>query len=250
MLTKEEIQAALPPQLKASASQALTDKVNQIATDPEIAEHVRANFISYTTVLQEGKFQTEEYLNAVAYVSYKIMGYTNQESYKRTFPQRYAALVARGATDKDISAYVSAFNKTKLVNLILEQTLVPVWVLNQDLYQKAINVQAELMLTAFSEKVRTDAANSLLTHLKKPEAQKIELNLGAVENNGMNELNDMLSSLAQRQQDLIAQGVTTREIAHQPLHTKAHQTIEGKAEAAKDITPTATPASAGEGTAE
>ncbi len=217
MLTVDEVQSALPAQLKSQASQALTDKINQISTEPEIAEQVRKNFISYTSVMLEGKFDTHEYLNAVAYVSYKIMGYTNQDSYKRTFPQRYAALAARGATDQQISGYVSAFNKTKLVNLILEQTLVPVWVLNQDIYQKAINVQAELMMTATSEKVKTDAANSLLTHLKKPEAQKVELNLGAQENSGMIELNEMLASLAQRQQDLIAQGVTTKEIAHQPL---------------------------------
>lgn len=222
MLTLEEVKETLPKHLKSVVTQALVDKVNNIAADPEMAEHIRQSFVSYTSVLQEGKFKTEDYLSAVAYVSYKVMGYTNQESYKRTFPKRYTDMVARGMDDKVISSYVAAYNKNKLVNLILEQTLVPTWVLNQDLYQKAINVQAELMLGAQSEKVRTEAANSLLTHLKKPETKQVELNIGVKEPEGLNELRDMMTSMAQRQQDLIGQGVTTREIAHQ----KFGQTID------------------------
>lgn len=217
MLTLDELKQAMPPHLKTAASQDLCDKINQVSVDPEIAEQIRGNFVSYTSVLKDGKFKTEDYLHAVSYVSFKLMGYNNTESYKRTFPDRYQALVARGASDKDISAYVSAFAKNKLVNLIMEQSLVPTWVLNQDVYQKAINVQAELMIGANSEKVRTDAANSLLTHLKKPDSHKVQIDLGVKENTGMNELKDMLTSLAQRQIDLIGQGISTQEIAHQSM---------------------------------
>ena len=64
---------------------------------------------------------------------------------------------------------MTSYNKNKLVNLILEQSMIPSWVLNQDMYQKALNVQCELMLTANSEKV-SDAANSILTHLKPPQS--------------------------------------------------------------------------------
>lgn len=217
MLTVQEIQAVLPPHLRSNATQELADTVNQISTDPEVAASIRENFISYTSVLKEGRFKTEDYAHAVAYVSYKLMGYSNLEAYKRTFINRYTALVARGATDKDISAYVSAYNKNKLVNLILEQTLIPSWVLNQDLYQKAINTQAELMLTSNSDKVRTEAANSLLTHLKRPEKQQVELNIGVAENSGIGDLRNMLTQLAEQQRALIEAGSTTREIAHQRL---------------------------------
>jgi hypothetical protein len=134
------------------------------------------------------------------------MGYTNEDSYARALPTRYNDLIARGTTKKDISAYVSAYNKGKLVNLILEQSLVPSWVLNQDIYQRAINVQADLMINASSEKVRTDAANSLLTHLKKPEAQKNSISLDIVENSGMTELKSLLTQVAQQQQKAIQAG--------------------------------------------
>lgn len=217
MLTQRELEEALPSHLRHNATPALLDMVNNISADPEVAEQIRDNFLSYSGVLREGKFKTEDYLNAVAYVSYKIMGMSNQDAYARAFPQRYAALTAKGASQKDISAYVHAYSKGRLVNMIMEQTLVPTWVLNHDVYQKAINTQAMLMMTAKSEKVRADAANSILTHLKRPEKQQVELNIGVAETSGMKELKDMLTSLAERQQAAIEAGVQTKEIAHQKL---------------------------------
>jgi hypothetical protein len=217
MLTLDELKLSLPSHLKTVASQDLVDKINTAAADPDMAQNIRENFLSYTNVLKDGRFRTEDYLNAVTYVSYKLMGFTNLDSYKLTFPIRYRDLVARGASEKDISSFVASYNKNKLVNLVLEQTMIPIHILNQDAVQKAINVQVQLMMTANSEKVRSDAANSILTHLKTPETKKIELDLGIKETSGMNELKGMLSALAERSLDLIAQGVTTREIAHQDL---------------------------------
>lgn len=219
-LTVDQVAKALPANLKGAATQQLTDQINNVVSDPLIAEQVRNNFISYTSVLQEGRFKTEDYLNAVVYVSHKLMGMTNQDAYFKTFPQRHAALVARGTSNKDIAAYVAAYNRGKLVNLILEQTLVPTWVLNQDLYQKAINTQAELMIHANSEMVRTTAANSLLTHLAKPKEAGPLINLDLRENSGMNELKGMLLTLAQKQKELIESGVDTRVIAEQQMESE------------------------------
>ena len=234
MLTVSDISAALPPHLKSHATQDLTDLVNAAATDPETCATIRENFITYTAVLREGRFKTEDYLNAVTYVTYKIMGYTNMESYARTFPNRYGALRARGASDKEISSYVAAYNKNQLVNLIMERTLVPAWVLNQDAFQAAINKQVDLMTNAKSEKVQMEAANSLLTHLKKPEKHQVDLNVGIAETSGMKELNSMLGELAQRQKELITQGTPTREIAHQKLKVVEDLSENGTPEYKKD----------------
>lgn len=217
MLQKSEVVAAMPSHMRSSISQELVDKINAVSNDPTIAEQIRSNFVSYTSVMRDGKFKTEDYLNAVAYVSFKLMGYNNEESYSRTFPQRYGALKAAGRSSKDISAYVSAYNKGKLVNLILEQTLIPSWVLNQEIYQDAINTQAKLMMNAKSELVRTQAANSILTHIKRPEKKDVEITIGVAETKGMTELNEMLTKLATMQQNAIENGVATKEIAHQPL---------------------------------
>jgi len=217
LLTVDQVQKALPPSLKHAATQSFVDTINQIVSDPIVAEQVRNNFISYTRVLQEGKFKTEDYLNAVVYVSHRLMGLSQQDSYFKTFPQRYQQLMAKGTSAKDISAYVSAYARGKLVNLIMEQSLVPSWVLNQDIYQRAINTQAELMMTAQSELVRTQAANSILTHLAKPKEAGPLVNIDMRETSGMNELKGMLTQLAQQQQALIENGVSPREIAAQKL---------------------------------
>lgn len=207
-LTIADVKAALPAHLRASVTQAMADTLNNISNDPLIVENIRDNFIGYSAIMKEGKFKTEDYIHAVSYVSFKLMGYSNEDAWARTFPQRHNLLVAKGTSKKDISAHVSGFHRGKLVNLIMEQSLVPSWVLNQDLFQKALNVQADLMMTANSEKVRTDAANSILTHLKKPEAKgDFQINLNSEETSGMRELKGMLGQLAQQQREMIETGM-------------------------------------------
>ena len=217
-ITKELVARALPGNLKSAATDQLADMINQISADPLIAEQIRENFLSYASVLKEGKFKVEDYLNAVAYCSYKLMGDSNQDAYFKTFPQRYANLVAAGRTPKEISAYVSAYAKGQLVNKIMEQTLVPSWVLNQHMYQAALNTQFKLMTNEdVSPKVRSDAADSLLTHLAKPKEVGPLINIDMGETSGMNELKDALARMAQQQQTLINAGVTTKEIAAQDI---------------------------------
>ena len=217
-ITKELVARALPGNLKSVATDQLADMINQISTDPLIAEQIRDNFLSYTSVLKDGKFKVEDYLNAVAYCSYKLMGDSNQDAYFKTFPQRYANLVAAGRTPKEISSYVAAYAKGQLVNKIMEQTLVPSWVLNQHMYQAALNTQFKIMTDEdVSPKVRSDAADSLLTHLTKPKEAGPLINIDMGETSGMNELKDALSRMAQQQQTLINAGVSTKEIAAQDI---------------------------------
>jgi hypothetical protein len=211
-ITLEEVVAALPANLKRSANQQLVDDLNGIASDPMMADNIRNNFVSYTGVLKDGKFKAEDYLSAVAYVSFKLMGDSNKEAWAKTFPSRHAILVGRGADEKTISAHVAAYARGQLVNKILEQSMVPTWVLNQDIFQKAINVQAELMATATSEKVRVEAANSILTHLKRPEAVKGQIDLNIKDSSGMNELKGLLGDLARQQRQSMEGGTPIKTI--------------------------------------
>lgn len=137
------------------------------------------------------------------------MGKTNADAYMVTFPDRYQSMLNRGLSSKDMSSIISVYNKSKLVNNILEQSLIPSWVINQDLYQKAINIQADLMMTANSEKVRSDAANSLLVHLKPPETKKVELDIGLKQGNEIDQLRDVLAQLTSQQRQMIQAGVVT-----------------------------------------
>lgn len=217
-LTVEQFKVALPDKLKKSVNQELIDQINKTLADPDMYESYRDNLLSYTRVMADGRFKISEYVNAVKYVSHKLMGATNIEAYTKTFPDKYQRFVRQGVAPKDIASYVTAYNKSKLVNLILEQTLVPSYVLNQDLYQKALNVQAELMLTAKSEKVRSDAANSLLSHLKMPETQKVELDIGIKEDSSIAALRATTLELARQQRLMLEAGaMNAQEVAHSKL---------------------------------
>lgn len=218
ILTIEQFRMALPDKVKKSVNQELIDSVNNVLIDPEMFESYRDNLISYTKVMTDGRFKVPEYVNAVRYVSHKLMGCTNIEAYTKTFPDKYARFVANGVQAKDIASYVTAYNKSKLVNLIFEQTLIPSYVLNQDLYQRALNVQADLMVTAKSEKVRCDAANSLLTQLKMPEVTKVELDIGVKEDSSINALRQATLELARQQRLSMEAGQMTAEgVAHSKL---------------------------------
>lgn len=217
-ITIEQFKAAMPANFRGGVNVDLLNKVNAIVADPHIGQMLRENLISYTGVMRDGKFKMEDYIYAVKYVSHKLMGNSNLDAYVKTFPQRYQAFLGSGAPAKDIHAHVSAYNKNKLVNLIMEQTLVPTHVLNADVYQQAINVQAELMLNAVSEKVRCDAANSLLNHLKRPEASKVELSIGVAETGVIKELRDVTMQLAAKQRQMIEGGLySAQDIAHDKL---------------------------------
>lgn len=213
-ITIELLQKTLPSNLRTAATQGMVDMLNNVSNNQQEAELIRENFLGYTAVLSEGKYKTEDYLNAVKYVSFKLMKCSNEEAYVKTFPQRYQRMVADGIKPKDIGAYVYAYSKNKLVNRIMEQTMVPSWVLNQDIFQEAINTQASLMRdTDVSPKVRSDAANSLLTHLAKPKEAGPMINLDMRDTSGMKEMKELLVRMAQQQQGLIKEGVTARDIA-------------------------------------
>ena len=224
MLTIEQFKSALPDKVRKTVNQELIDQINTTLNEPELYESYRDNLVSYTRVMADGRFKIQNYIDAVKYVSHKLMGCSNIEAYTKTFPDKYQNFLAQGVVAKDIASYVTAYNKSKLVNLIFEQTLIPAYVLNQDLYQKALNTQAELMITAKSEKVRCDAANSLLTHLKMPETQKVELEIGVKEDSSIAALRATTLELARQQRLMVESGaMNAQEVAHGKL------IIEGEA---------------------
>lgn len=224
-LTIDQFKTALPDKVKRSINQELIDQINTTLAEPELYEAYRENLLSYTKVMADGRFKVDSYIYAVKYVSHKLMGCTNIEAYTKTFPEKYDRFVQQGVLAKDIASYVTAYNKSKLVNLIFEQTLIPSYVLNQDLYQKALNVQAELMVSSHSDKVRCDAANSLLTHLKMPETQKVELEIGVKEDSSIAQLRAATMELARAQRLAMESGSSN---AQEVAHTKIIVDVEAK----------------------
>lgn len=199
MFTKEELIQALPATVQSGVSDDLVNELNNVITDPDFREAFRDNMISYNRVLSEGKFKLSSYMNAVMYVSYKLMGYNNMDAYSLTFPDKWKTWMQQGKTSQTMSASIAMYNKSKLVNLVYAQAVIPTHVLNQDKFQEAINHQFWLMKNADSQKVQSDAANSLMIHLKPPEEKQINLNIGMEETDSIKELKSVIVQLAEQQ---------------------------------------------------
>ena len=219
MLTIEQLEKALPKGFRHNATQKLVDKINGLAADEDLREAYRDNILSYTKVIADGRFQIGHYIDAVKYITHKLMGASNIEAFVKTFPDRYQKFLTNGTSQKDIASYITSYNKNKLVNLIREQTIIPTYVLNADLYQEAINKQASLMNDPkVSFAVQQKAAESLLNNLKPPEVAKVEIGITNKENSLIDELRETTLRLAAKQKELLEAGViNAKDTAESPL---------------------------------
>lgn len=216
MFTKQELQSALPDSVHKSINDQVVADINKVLTDPDFRDVFRDNMVSYNRVLKEGKFKLTDYMNAVMYVSYKVMGYSNMDAYSKVFPDKVNGWLMMNKSAKDISSHVAGYNNNKLVNLVYEQAVIPTHILNQDKFQAAINMQFEIMNDKnASHKVRSDAANSLMTHLKQPETKQINLNVGMQETDFIRQLQDQVYGLAHEQQMAIQDKRTNAKLVAQ-----------------------------------
>lgn len=205
MLTLGQVRDSLPANFRNNITEHMIDQLNSLSNDPEEARYIRENFIDFSQVLMEGRYKVGDYVRAVMYVSHKVMGKSNMASYIATFPDRYQSMIDRKKEPKDISSIVTAYNKGALVTKVMERAIVPSWILNQGMFQTALQVQHNLMTDdKVSDKVRCEAANSLLSHLAKPVVNKAELKIEIGLNDGMAALEASLIEMSERQLNSIA----------------------------------------------
>lgn len=224
MITSEQLELALGSR-RNWASQELVTTLNTLETDG--ADLVRENWLTHANVLREGTYSLDQYTTAIKYVSLKQMGHTNQQAYSIALADRYQELVAKGYDDQRISSHVSAYHKGALVQKLLAQSTVPLYMLYQDEAHKAIKTLVQVMTEPnASFKTRAEAADKLLTHVKRPEAAKIELEVNQKQSDGMTELTTMMRELAQKQLAAIADGGNVRTVANLPLNKREPLLIE------------------------
>lgn len=215
MISAEQLQIALGSK-RNWASDELLATLNSLEVDG--ADFVRENWLTHASILREGNYTLDQYLTAIKYVSLKQMGHTNQSAYSIALGDRYQELVARGHDEKRISSHIAAYHKGALVQKILAQSVIPFHMLYQDEAHKAMHTLVQLMTDPLvSNKVRADAAIGVLTHAKKPDSAKVELNLNTKPGDGMNELQNMMAELATRQLKVLQNGGDVRVVANLPV---------------------------------
>ena len=217
-LSIEQFKRCLPSNLKGNVTDSIVERFNEVLNDPIAREAIADNLLGYTNVISQGKFKLESYLYAVKYVTYKSMGDTNIQAYRKTFPQRVQDLIDKGIPDKDINSMVSAYNKSKLVTLLFESMMIPTYILNQDAFQEAINVQRKLMLDpTVKPLVRCQAAKALMDTLKPPEVKQMELAVSVKETDTVTELRKATTELAKAQIDALRKGGSLEAILNSKI---------------------------------
>jgi hypothetical protein len=230
-LTIASLKAAAPAAVKKVITQDFVDKVNALPIDPNMREIFLDNIIGYTHVLTTGRFKLDSYIAAVKYVSFKTMGGTDINAFVKTFPAKYDDWVIQKITPKDISSYISAYTKSKLVTTLLQQMAIPVSLLNADKMQAAINTQFNIMQDEGEKgpsfKVRSDAANSLMTHLKVPETVSVEIDMGISTSKSVDELFASMRALSEKQYEMVQNKLMTpKDVAESGLLIEGDTTKE------------------------
>lgn len=215
----EELKESLPRQHRSKVTPEFINDMNKLISDPDFGEVYSKNLITYTSVLQEGRFKLVDYFNACAFVSHKMLGHSSVSAYQKVFPDKVKDMVLRGVTPKDIHSYASMFNKNKLVSLIYEQTLIPDYIMYASIRHKAIATQASL-LNSDNEHIVQKAADSLMNHLKAPEQSNMTIDIGVKDGGIISDLANALANLSNQQRGMIIDGsCTAKDIAHQAIIT-------------------------------
>lgn len=219
-ITVEDVRKALPHEArKLTVPDSVVQTLNKLnQADIHVCEAIRDNFVKYGDVLLKGRYSVEKYLKAVTFVTYRISGSSAIDAYRRTFPDRYEHMVQKGMPAKDIASMVSAYSRGDLVQSLTERVHIPIWLVNQDNLQKAIDVLADKMVNAKSERVQVTAAEALLNHLKRPEpvaGAAVNINLASV--NTIESLEHTIASLAQQQIELVKAGCTVKTVVEQDI---------------------------------
>ena len=226
MLQLEAVKKLVPKAQRTMITQDFLDKIEASVTNSEVAEQFKENFVTYLNVLSKGKYKMDDYISAVKYVSYKLLGYSNIKAYAATFPDRYQRLKDEG--QQQIEAFVSMYARGKLVNQIFEQTMVPTYVLNAPLHQEALN---ELAMMIKDPDVRgmtkVKACEAILQHTKQPEVVKGELTIGIEQSDTINDLREIVENLADTHKVLLEKkGMTLKEIAEGSIIDAEYSEVE------------------------
>lgn len=218
IVTVDAFKDSLPHAHKKNLTTSVINEISEILDNPEMYDAYRDNLLGYTKVLHEGKYSITQYVNAIKFCTHRMSGLNQPTSFRTAFPEKYAEYLKKYSA-KDISVYINAYANTKLVTSIMAQAMIPVWLGNMDLFQEALNTEAEIMRDPdVSPKVRADAGNYILTALKRPDEAKLKLDVTVKDDSLMSQLRETTAQLVKQQREMLQAGtVTAQQVAHSTI---------------------------------
>jgi len=159
--------------------------------------------LNYIQVLKDsGRTGTvKNYFKAVKFVSYLMMGYKVTEAYLLINPN------VADSSDKVLEVMARRYNSSKMVSEIKKLAIVPMWLTHYHIVDDALKVQVDLMHNAKSEMVRQKASETVLNYLKKPEDNKLEIDVTVKQDEYTKSLEEAIYKLAKEQKKVLSGSV-------------------------------------------
>lgn len=213
LLSVEGLQKIYPRKVNRETLEECVKMMNEsiVGMDSVMREHYRDNLVGVIDVIKEGeRIKFADYVKAVKFCSFKMAGYTDTRAYSLTFPERIERMAREGISNANLYVYANSYAKNKVVVEIMAKLMVPTHIMYQDYFHMAVKTQVEIMTDdKVSPKVRSDAANSLMTHLKQSEIKQAELSINTNDSGIINQLSEALNNLSKGHKELLSQGRTT-----------------------------------------
>lgn len=210
-VTVEELKVLYPVKVAGKVLEQAAEILNTATEDMDyvMAKEFRDNCLSFIDILKNSKSRVSfaDYVNACKFATFKLAGNTDVRAYALTFPDRIRRMERDKVPNSHLYQYASIYSKNKTVVEVMAKLVVPTHIMFQDIFHQAVKVQAELMVDdSISPKVRSDAANSLMTHLKTPEVKQAELKVDVQGSGAIEQLAEALGSLSGKQSEMLREG--------------------------------------------
>ena len=210
-VTVEELKILYPVKVAGKVLEQAAEILNTATEDMDyvMAKEFRDNCLSFIDILKNSKSRVSfaDYVNACKFATFKLAGNTDVRAYALTFPDRIRRMERDKVPNSHLYQYASIYSKNKTVVEVMAKLVVPTHIMFQDIFHQAVKVQSELMLDdSISPKVRSDAANSLMTHLKTPEVKQAELKVDVQGSGAIEQLAEALGSLSGKQSEMLREG--------------------------------------------
>lgn len=210
------------PTKSHTITQELADTINEAQNAPDMAiEGFMENLVEYRGVMEKCQASMKEYMRAVKFCAFlEFTDYNITEAYKlsrindKFVKDRWDAPTDSPKYRELTSAASRYYNKTNLVKQILLQADMPWHILFQGAKYTAMSVLMKEVTEAAYSRDRIAAAKEILAAVKRPENQKVELEIGFNDTvkSFQEQFDEKMGKMAEMQLKRLQSGETIKDV--------------------------------------
>lgn len=210
------------PTKSHTITQELADTINEAQNAPDMAiEGFMENLVEYRGVMEKCQASMKEYIRAVKFCAFlEFTDYNITEAYKlsrindKFVKDRWDAPTDSPKYRELTSAASRYYNKTNLVKQILLQADMPWHILFQGAKYTAMSVLMKEVTEAAYSRDRIAAAKEILAAVKRPENQKVELEIGFNDTvkSFQEQFDEKMGKMAEMQLKRLQSGETIKDV--------------------------------------